>query len=280
MSTEIEDCADRESIVTTVRDRYGRIAATGGSCCTPSSAPCCSAPAAVSIGLGYGPADLDLLPPGTDLGLGCGAPLAHLEPQPGETVVDLGSGAGIDALIAARAVGPGGRVIGIDMTPEMLERARVNAAAAGLADRVEFREGRLEALPVEGGTVDAVTSNCVINLVPDKARVFAEIHRVLKPGGRMAVSDVVLERDLPEALASDVTAWVGCVAGAIRRDEYLALLAGAGFGDIEIVRDIDFLAAIGDSLPEEIAVSLDELGLTAADLEGVVRSITFRALKK
>jgi arsenite methyltransferase len=279
VSTKIEDCADRESIVTNVRDRYGRIAATGGSCCTPSSAPCCSAPAAASIGLGYGPADLDLLPPGADLGLGCGAPLAHLEPQPGETVVDLGSGAGIDALIAARAVGPGGRVIGIDMTPEMLERARANAAAAGLADRVEFREGRLEALPVEDGTVDAVTSNCVINLVPDKARVFAEVNRILRPGGRLAVSDVVLEHDLPGALARDVTAWVGCVAGAIRRDDYLRLLADAGLGEVEIVKDVDFLAAIGDSLPQEITVSLDELGLSAADLEGVVRSITYRARK-
>ena len=280
MKPNPQSAKGHEHVVAAVRDRYGRIAATGGSCCTLPPGGCCSAPAPLSPGLGYNPADLDLLPPGADLGLGCGAPLAHLEPQPGETVVDLGSGAGIDALLAARAVGQGGRVIGIDMTPEMLERARANSAAAGLTDRVEFREGRLEALPVEDGTVDAVTSNCVINLVPDKARVFAEINRILRPGGRLAVSDVVLERDLPEAVSRDVTAWVGCVAGAIRRDQYLALLAGAGFGDIEIVKDIDFLAATGGSVPDEIAISLDELGLTAADLEGVVRSITFRASKR
>ncbi|MCU0303665.1 MAG: arsenite methyltransferase [Thermoanaerobaculales bacterium] len=267
-----------ESIVATVRDRYGRIAAGAGSCCAPAPSGCCPSPVGLSVGLGYRAADLELLPEGADLGLGCGAPVEHLGLRPGETVVDLGSGAGIDALIAARAVGSGGRVIGIDMTPEMLARARANAATSGLG-QVEFREGRLEALPVADGTVDAITSNCVINLVPDKGAVFAEIARVLRPGGRLVVSDVMLDGDLPEPIVRDVTAYVGCVAGAIRRDAYLEMLAAAGLGEVEILKDVDFLATVADSLPEEINTALAELGLTAADLEGVVRSVTYRARK-
>jgi SAM-dependent methyltransferase len=267
-----------EEIVATVRDRYGRIAAGAGSCCAPTPSSCCSTPIGLSVGLGYRAADLELLPEGADLGLGCGAPVERLDLQAGETVVDLGSGAGIDALIAARAVGPAGRVIGIDMTPEMLARARANAAAAGL-EQVEFREGRLEALPVADGAVDAVTSNCVINLVPDKGAVFAEIARVLRPGGRLVVSDVMLDGDLPAPIVTDVTAYVGCVAGAIRRDDYLSMLAAAGLGEVEVLKDVDFLATVADSLPKEINAALAELGLTAADLEGVVRSVTYRARK-
>ena len=240
---------------------------------------CCgSAPVGLSTGLGYKVVDLDLLPEGADLGLGCGAPLEHLELQPGETVVDLGSGAGIDALIAAREVGPDGRVIGIDMTPEMLAKATANAAAAG-ADHVEFREGRLEALPIDDGTIDAITSNCVINLVPDKSKVFAEIHRVLKPGGRLVVSDVMLDGELPEIITSDVMAYVGCVSGAVQREDYLAMLTAAGLGDIEIVKDVDFIATVADSLPKEINTAMEALGLNSDDLEGVVRSVTYRARK-
>jgi SAM-dependent methyltransferase len=261
-----------DDIVATVRDRYGAIADAGSSCCGSQATP-------LSVGLGYDPSELELLPDGADLGLGCGAPLAHLDLQPGEVVVDLGSGAGIDALIAAHAVGPEGRVIGIDMTPEMLDKARANAAAAGAA-QVEFRGGRLEELPVDDAAVDALTSNCVINLVPDKAAVFAEIARVLKPGGRMVVSDVMLNGELPDAIVRDVTAYVGCVAGAIRRDDYLAMLSDAGLGEIEVVKDVDFLDIVADSIPEEITVAMDELGLTAADLEGVVRSVTYRARKQ
>jgi SAM-dependent methyltransferase len=267
-----------EEIVAIVRDKYGEIARGGGSCCTPSESCCSSAPAAVSTGLGYKAADLELLPDGTDLGLGCGAPLEHLELQPGETVVDLGSGAGIDALIAAGAVGPNGHVIGIDMTPEMLAKARANAEHVG-ADHVEFREGRLEALPVDDASIDAITSNCVINLVPDKSAVFTEIARVLKPGGRLVVSDVTLDGKLPEAIARDVTAYVGCVAGAIRREDYLAMLTDAGLDDIEIVKDVDFLATVAESIPKEISDVLDDLGLAVADLEGIVHSVTYSARK-
>ena len=277
MTEKTNTPSNPEEIVAVVRDRYGRIAESGSSCCGPAATACCTpAPVGISTGIGYKSIDLELLPEGADLGLGCGAPLEHLELQPGETVVDLGSGAGIDALIAGRAVGPGGRVIGIDMTPEMLAKARAKAATAG-ADHVEFREGRLEALPVDDASVDAITSNCVINLVPDKARVFSEIARVLKPGGRLVVSDVMLDGELPEVVAKSVMAYVGCVSGAIRRDDYLAMLADAGLVDVEIVKDTDFLAVVADSIPEEILVAMNGLGLTTADMEGVVRSVTYRA---
>jgi len=278
MTDQLRPTTDPEEIVATVRDRYGRIAEGGGSCCPPATSCCGSAPAALSTGLGYKAVDLDLLPEGADLGLGCGAPLEHLELQPGETVVDLGSGAGIDALIAARAVGPEGRVIGIDMTPEMLAKARSNAAAAG-AGHVDFREGRLEALPIDSDTADAITSNCVINLVPDKTKVFAEIARILKPGGRLVVSDVMLDGELPEIVTRDVMAYVGCVSGAIQRDDYFRMLTEAGLSDVEIARDVDFLATVADSLPKEISSAMDRLGLSRQDLEGVVRSVTFRARK-
>lgn len=278
MTDQLKPATDPEEIVATVRDRYGRIAEGGGSCCPPATGCCGSAPAALSTGLGYKSVDLDLLPEGADLGLGCGAPLEHLELQPGETVVDLGSGAGIDALIAARAVGPEGRVIGIDMTPEMLAKARSNAAAAG-AGHVDFREGRLEALPIDSDTADAITSNCVINLVPDKTKVFSEIARVLKPGGRLVVSDVMLDGELPEIVTRDVMAWVGCVSGAIQRDDYFRMLTEAGLSDVEIVRDVDFLATVADSLPKEISSAMDRLGLGRQDLEGVVRSVTYLARK-
>lgn len=278
MTDQLRPTTDPEEIVATVRDRYGRIAEGGGSCCPPTTGCCGSAPAAVSTGLGYTAADLDLLPEGADLGLGCGAPLEHLDLRPGETVIDLGSGAGIDALIAARAVGPEGRVIGIDMTPEMLAKARSNAAAAG-AGHVDFREGRLEALPIDSDTADAITSNCVINLVPDKTKVFSEIARVLKPGGRLVVSDVMLDGELPEIVTRDVMAWVGCVSGAIQRDDYFRMLTEAGLSDVEIVRDVDFLATVADSLPKEISSAMDQLGLGRQDLEGVVRSVTYLARK-
>ena len=277
MTDHIHPHTSDDEIVATVRDKYGKIA-QGGSCCAPTTNCCSSAPTGISTGLGYDIVELGLLPEGADLGLGCGAPLEHLELQPGETVVDLGSGAGIDALIAARAVGPEGHVIGVDMTPEMLAKAKANAAAAG-ADHVEFREGRLEALPVDDDTVDAITSNCVINLVPDKSKVFAEIHRVLKPGGRLVVSDVMLDGELPEIVTQDVMAYVGCVSGAIQRENYLAMLTAAGLGDIEIAKDVDFIASVADSLPKEISTAMEELGLNGDDLKGVVRSVTYRARK-
>jgi ubiquinone/menaquinone biosynthesis C-methylase UbiE len=223
--------------------------------------------------------DLDLLPDAANLGLGCGAPLQNLELTAGETVLDLGSGAGIDALIAARAVGNEGRVIGVDMTPEMLAAARANAAAAGTT-QVEFREGRLERLPVEDASVDAVTSNCVINLVPDKRAVFAEISRVLRPGGRLVISDIVLDGELPAAVRDSVMAYVGCVAGAERRDAYFRMLADAGLSDIEVLEDNDFLETIEKASPADVLSLMESVGVAREAVAGVVRSVTYRATRR
>ena len=271
-----------EELVEQVRERYGKIAEGKlGGCCEPAPAAtsCCGgASQSVSVRLGYKGKELAVLPEGADLGLGCGAPVQHLQLQPGETVLDLGSGGGIDAFLAARSVGSGGRVIGVDMTPAMLERARRNAEKGGHAN-VEFREGRLEHLPVEDGTIDAVTSNCVINLVPDKAAVFREIARVLKPGGRMVISDVVLDGRLPEAIEKDVLAYVGCIAGAALRDVYFDQLRAAGLGEVEVLSDVDSLRQWVEAAPEEAKALADRTGVKAEDVLGKVRSVTYRARK-
>jgi arsenite methyltransferase len=271
------DRSNKEAVVEKVRERYAGIATAGSSCCGPSASSCCGTATEVAGSLGYSFADLELLPEGANLGLGCGAPLQHLELAEGETFLDLGSGAGIDALIAARRVGPTGRVIGVDMTPEMLDKARENARGH---DNVEFREGRLEHLPVEDASVDAVTSNCVINLVPDKGVVFREIARVLRPGGRLVVSDVVLEGVLPEAITRDVLAYVGCVAGAEQRETYFRLLADAGLTDVEILKDVDFLAMTEKASPAEVLAIAASTGVTIDEVRGVVRSVTYRARKE
>ena len=268
---------DAESVVKNVRERYGAFASVGTSCCGPQTTSCCST-SDVATRLGYDSVDLDLLPDGANLGLGCGAPLEHLELQTGETVVDLGSGAGIDALIAARKVGPDGKVIGVDMTPEMLASARRNAEAAS-AVQVDFREGRLEDLPVDDATVDALTSNCVINLVPDKALVFSEIARVLRPGGRLVVSDIVLDGDLPDAIRKSVLAYVGCVAGAERRERYFEMLTEAGLGEVEILKDVDFLEMTEKASPAEVLSLMEQAGVPRDEVEGIVRSVTYRARK-
>jgi SAM-dependent methyltransferase len=264
-----------EAVVSKVRERYGRIATgeiAGCGCgCGPADAE-----AVIAQGVGYRTNELAELPEEANLGLGCGAPIAPLAPQPGETVVDLGSGAGIDAFLAARQVGPTGRVIGVDMTPAMLERARGAAERNGFTN-VEFREGRLEALPIADASVDAVTSNCVFNLVPDKAAVFREVARVLKPGGRLVVSDIVLDRPLPGPLATDLLAWVGCVAGAELRPVYFAKLAEAGLTELEIVKDIDYARTLIDTAPDEAQALLGRFGLKPEDVAGAVRSITYRA---
>ena len=272
------DATDSESVVKQVRERYAAFATAGTSCCGPAPTSCCGSTETVAQSLGYESIDLDLLPEGANLGLGCGAPLQHLELAEGETVVDLGSGAGIDALIAGRAVGPRGRVIGVDMTPEMLEATSANATRSG-ADHVEFREGRLEQLPVDDAIVDAITSNCVINLVPDKSAVFAEIARVLRPGGRMVVSDIVLDGDLPDAVQKNVMAYVGCVSGAQRRQVYFDLLADAGLGDVEILKDVDFLEMTEKASPAEVISLLEEAGIERSEVAGIVRSVTYRARK-
>ena len=265
---------DAEKIVDRVRERYGAIAESSGSCCDCN----CSTDPDATLQMGYNAEDIAALPDEANMSLGCGAPIDHLQLQPGETVLDLGSGGGIDAFLAASRVGPGGKVIGVDMTPEMLQRARESAQRAGLS-QVEFRQGRLEELPVEDATVDAVTSNCVINLVPDKSIVFREAARVLRPGGRLVISDIVLDGPLPEVVERDLLAYVGCVAGAMQRDDYFESIRAAGLSDIEVLKDVDYLASIESALPEEAVALMQRTGVRPEELRGKVHSITFRARK-
>jgi arsenite methyltransferase len=240
-----------ESVREAVRDNYGAVARGEVSgCCAPS----CCAPGAVlptggSEALGYSAAELNSLPEGVDLGLGCGNPLAIARLQPGETVLDLGSGPGLDCLLAAQRVGPEGRVIGVDMTADMVKKARANAVSAGV-ENVSFRLGEIEHLPVSDGSVDAILSNCVVNLSPDKAAVYADAFRVLKPGGRLAIRDVVLTAPVPDELAQSVAALVGCAAGAAQASEVVEILKGAGFTDIRVDVDEKSRTMIDEWLPD------------------------------
>jgi ubiquinone/menaquinone biosynthesis C-methylase UbiE len=233
---------DDAEIKEMVRARYGAIGApSDASCCAPSPSSCCG-PEATSHDkarrMGYSEAELAAAPEGSNLGLGCGNPQAIAAMKPGETVVDLGSGAGFDCFLAARQVGAGGRVIGVDMTHEMLKKARDNAVRIS-AGNVEFRLGELEHLPIADNTADVVISNCVINLVPDKAQVFREALRVLKPGGRLAVSDVINVAPLPPELQADPTLLCGCVAGAAPADRIEAWLSEAGFVDVRVTPNFE-----------------------------------------
>jgi arsenite methyltransferase len=217
-------------IRTAVREKYGAIAEGNGCGCGTAGSTCCSSE------LSYSAGEKAAVPEGSNLGLGCGAPVALAEPKPGETVLDLGSGAGVDVFLAAKEVGPQGRAIGVDMTPAMIDRARTNAVKGGYAN-VEFRLGEIEHLPVQDGSVDVIVSNCVVNLSPDKGQVFREAYRVLRSGGRMLLSDLVLEQPLPPEIKESTEAYVGCIAGASLRGEYLSMIRDAGFQGVEVVAE-------------------------------------------
>jgi len=256
-----------------VRERYAGHATQGTSCCAPSASQVdasscgCGESGAVGVSemLGYDARDLAAIPTGADLGLGCGNPLALLELREGETVLDLGSGGGIDCFLAANRVGPTGHVIGVDMTPEMLAHARTNAAKGGYTN-VEFRLGEIEHLPVADASVDAVISNCVVNLVPDKAQVFSDVYRVLKPGGRLSVSDIVLLGEVPLAIRDSVDAYVACLSGAILRDDYLGLIEQAGLTDVTVTEARSF--TIGDVVAEDLVAEFaEQTGATTDELE-------------
>ena len=238
--------ATKDEVRAAVREEYGRIARAdeaGG--CAPG---CCGPGADKSLALGYSEQDLASVPEGANLGLGCGNPQAIAALRPGETVLDLGAGGGFDCFLAARRVGAQGRVIGVDMTPDMVAKARSNARRLG-AENVDFRLGEIERLPVADGTVDVILSNCVINLSPDKEAVFREAFRVLKPGGRLAISDVVATAALPESLAGDVAALTGCVAGAARVEELSRILRAVGFQGVRVDVKEESRAFIGDWMP-------------------------------
>lgn len=229
---------EHDQIRQQVRDAYGAAArADSAGCCAPSTGCCAPSDENVakllSRGIGYGAEETAAVPEGANLGLGCGNPQAIAALQTGETVLDVGSGAGFDAFLAARQVGAAGAVIGADMTPDMVSKARANAVKGGYAN-VDFRLGEIEHLPVADATVDVIISNCVINLSPDKAQVFREAWRVLKAGGRLAISDIVTTAELPAEPQREAALYTACVAGAAGVDELTAMLAEAGFADIRI----------------------------------------------
>jgi SAM-dependent methyltransferase len=232
---------DKGEIRKVVRKGYAKIAKQDSSCCTPGRSCCGSTDLVqdISRNIGYSEAELKAVPEGANLGLGCGNPVALASLKEGETVLDLGSGAGFDCFLAARKVGDSGRVIGVDMTPEMVEKARSNAVHGNYTN-VEFRIGEIENLPAADHSVDAVISNCVVNLSPEKKKVFAEAYRVLKPGGRLMVSDIVLLKELPDVVKNSMDAYVGCVSGAALKDEYLRTIKAAGFEDVKIVDETSF----------------------------------------
>ncbi|MCS7336857.1 MAG: arsenite methyltransferase [Verrucomicrobiae bacterium] len=252
-----------ETVRDKVREGYARIATGDASCCCAASTCCGTAsPAEFAQRIGYSPEELAALPEGANMGLSCGNPTALAALKPGEVVLDLGCGAGFDVFIAGRRVGPTGRVIGVDMTPEMISRARRNAQVyreqTGL-DNVEFRLGEIEHLPVADASVDVVISNCVINLSPDKPQVWREIARVLKPGGRVAITDLALLRPLPPAIAESVQALVGCIAGAVPVSETERMAREAGLVDIVLTPRSDYVDSMAewqDQLYREIIAHL------------------------
>ena len=231
----------KEEIRKTVREGYGKIAKKRSSCCAPATS-CCGSQDSVqhmSKKIGYSEEELKIVPEGANLGLGCGNPVALASLKPGEIVLDLGSGAGFDCFLAVNQVGKTGKVIGVDMTAEMLDKARENARK-GNYENVEFRLGEIENLPVADNHADIIISNCVINLSPDKRRVFQEAFRVLKPGGRLMVSDIVLLKELPQEIKNSVAAYIGCLAGAVDKKDYLRAIQKAGFEETKVIDEVTF----------------------------------------
>jgi SAM-dependent methyltransferase len=273
-----------------VRDQYGKIANySSSSCCSPSvepkaSASCCGPTESINE-LGYSIEDLKNIPEGANLNLGCGNPTASAGLKEGETVLDLGSGAGIDCFLAANRVGESGKVIGVDMTYQMLDKARENAVK-GDYENVEFRLGEIENLPVADNSVDVIVSNCVINLSTDKKRVYQEAYRVLKPGGRIVVSDIVLHKELPESIKKNMKAYAGCIAGAMLKDDYLNVIKDVGFTLDEVTEEtscetpsVAYNSETGElvdvkDIPKE---KLEEMNAFANSIPGV--SLKVRAIK-
>lgn len=265
-----------------VRENYAKIAQQENSCCNTDNSCCGSADSSRSISetVGYSQEEMGTVPEGSNLGLGCGNPVALARLNEGETVIDLGSGAGFDCFLAANQVGESGKVIGVDMTPEMIAKARENAEKGGYKN-VEFRLGEIENLPAADASVEVIISNCVINLAPDKKRVFQEAYRVLKPGGRLMVSDIVLTEELPEDIVNSVAAYVGCISGAVVKEEYAEAIEAAGFRDIKIFDQtkfpIDCLA--NDPTAQAVMKNLDLTEDRVKELAGSILSVKVSAIK-
>jgi ubiquinone/menaquinone biosynthesis C-methylase UbiE len=272
----------KEEVKKVVREGYARVAKEGTSCCA-SQNPCCGTTDIakdLSKQIGYTDEDLQSVPEGANLGLGCGNPVALASLKEGEIVLDLGSGAGFDCFLASNQVGKTGKVIGIDMTPEMVEKARDNARR-GNYENVEFRLGEIENLPVADNHVNAIISNCVINLSPDKERVFNEAFRVLKPGGRLMVSDIVLVDELPESVKNSVAAYIGCLAGATMKDEYVGAVKAAGFKQVSIIDETSLPTDYAPNDPT-IQALVNDSGISRADLKKLgssIRSVKVHAVK-
>ena len=262
-----------EEIKKVVREGYAQIAKKESSCCAPASSCCGSTDLAEDISrkIGYQDEELKSVPEGANLGLGCGNPVALASLKEGETVLDLGAGAGFDCFLAANKVGDKGKVIGIDMTPEMLEKARENARKGGY-ENVEFRPGEIENLPVADNSVDVIISNCVINLSPDKRKVFREAFRVLKPGGRLMVSDITLLKELPDFIRNSIAAYVGCISGALMKDEYIGVIREAGFHGVKIIDETIFpLECMANDLTAKAII--DKMGITTEKVNDIANSV-------
>lgn len=259
------------SIREVVREHYAERIKNSASCCGADS--CCSAESSLY------PADLLATLPTDEsvVSYGCGDPITLASLEPGQTVLDLGSGAGLDCFFAAKKIGEAGKVIGVDMTPEMIERARSNAQRMNIQN-VEFRQGYLEELPVEPNSVNVIISNCVINLSPDKAKVFGEAFRVLKPGGKLAVSDIVTDGPLPDAIKQSLSAWAGCVAGAVDASDYIGMMASVGFTEIS-VRPVFFDKQTVDAAIDDLGDILELKTISREDIYKSVYSAKISALK-
>jgi len=256
-----------------VREGYAKIAKRECSCCTPAS-PCYGGadPAQdISKAIGYSDKEMTSVPEDANLGLGCGNPIALASLAEGETVLDLGSGAGFDCFLAANKVGKMGKVIGVDMTPEMIEKARENTQK-GNYENVEFRLGEIENIPAADNSVDVVISNCVINLSPDKKRVFKEAFRVLKPGGRLMVSDITLLKEVPDFIRNSIAAYVGCISGAMLKDEYIKVIREAGFHEVKIIDETVFPIECMANDPTAKAI-MNKVNIPAGEIEDIANSV-------
>jgi arsenite methyltransferase len=272
---------EADKIKEIVKSRYAKVALHNAPCCGPRKSCCGSSDTEdISKKIGYNDTDLNSVPEGANLGLGCGNPVALASLKESDIVLDLGSGAGFDAFLAAQKVGSSGKVIGVDMTHEMIDKARANAVRAGFQN-VEFRLGEIENLPVSNGEVDVIISNCVINLSPEKETVFKEAFRVLKPGGRLMVSDLVLLKPLPEIVRGSVEAYVGCIAGAVMKDEYLKAIAAAGFQNIIIASEDIYPVhlALTDPVTQAIFSDTSLVSEKAGEISESVASLKISAVK-